>query len=92
MSDIQIVAEIGCNHNGSVELAKKNDEKKRKKLEQMQLKFQSFVPEKSCFKICPLKPNIRKKNDGNGSQLDMLKKIGINRKLNTWNWYSMLLL
>ena len=22
MSDIQIVAEIGCNHNGSVELAK----------------------------------------------------------------------
>ena len=23
MSDIQIVAEIGCNHNGSVELAKK---------------------------------------------------------------------
>ena len=23
MSNIQIVAEIGCNHNGSVELAKK---------------------------------------------------------------------
>ena len=26
MSDIQIVAEIGCNHNGSVELAKTMNE------------------------------------------------------------------
>lgn len=44
MSDIQIVAEIGCNHNGSVELAKKMM-KKAKEAGADAVKFQSFVPE-----------------------------------------------
>ncbi len=59
MSDIQIVAEIGCNHNGSVELAKKMM-KKRKKLEQMQLNSKVLC-QKILFQDMPLKPNIRKK-------------------------------
>ena len=42
MSDIQIVAEIGCNHNGSVELAKKMM-KKAKEAGADAVKFQSFV-------------------------------------------------
>ena len=59
MSDIQIVAEIGCNHNGSVELAKKMM-KKAKEAGADAVKFQSFVPE-ILFQDMPLKPNIRKK-------------------------------
>lgn len=59
MSDIQIVAEIGCNHNGSVELAKKMM-KKAKEAGADAVKFQSFV-QKILFQDMPLKPNIRKK-------------------------------
>lgn len=59
MSDIQIVAEIGCNHNGSVELAKKMM-KKAKEAGADAVKFQSFVPE-NLVSDMPLKPNIRKK-------------------------------
>ena len=59
MSDIQIVAEIGCNHNGSVELAKKMM-KKAQEAGADAVKFQSFVPE-ILFQDMPLKPNIRKK-------------------------------
>ena len=76
MSDIQIVAEIGCNHNGSVELAKKMM-KKAKEAGADAVKFQSFVPENLVSRYAP-KAEYQKKNDGNGSQLDMLKKIGIN--------------
>lgn len=60
MSDIQIVAEIGCNHNGSVELAKKMM-KKAKEAGADAVKFQSFVPENLVSRYAPLKPNIRKK-------------------------------
>ena len=49
MSDIQIVAEIGCNHNGSVELAKKMMKKAKE------------AGQKILFQDMPLKPNIRKK-------------------------------
>lgn len=51
MSDIQIVAEIGCNHNGSVELAK-NDEK-AKEAGADAVKFQSFVPENLVSRYAP---------------------------------------
>lgn len=73
MSDIQIVAEIGCNHNGSVELAKKMM-KKAKEAGADAVKFQSFVPENLVSRYAP-KAEYQKKNDGNGSQLDMLKKL-----------------
>ena len=75
MSDIQIVAEIGCNHNGSVELAKKMM-KKTKEAGADAVKFQSFVPENLVSRYAP-KAEYQKKNDGNGSQLDMLKKLAL---------------
>ena len=75
MSDIQIVAEIGCNHNGSVELAKKMM-KKAKEAGADAVKFQSFVPENLVSRYAP-KAEYQKKNDGNGSQLDMLKKLAL---------------
>ena len=59
MSDIQIVAEIGCNHNGSVELAKKMM-KKAKEAGADAVKFQVLC-QKILFQDMPLKPNIRKK-------------------------------
>ena len=64
MSDIQIVAEIGCNHNGSVELAKKMM-KKAKEAGADAVKFQSFVPENLVSRYAP-KAEYQKKNDGNG--------------------------
>lgn len=73
MSDIQIVAEIGCNHNGSVELAKKMI-KIAKEAGADMVKFQSFVPENLVSKYAP-KAEYQKQNDGSGSQLDMLKKL-----------------
>ncbi|MCB5714971.1 N-acetylneuraminate synthase [Lactonifactor longoviformis] len=75
MSDIQIVAEIGCNHNGSVELAKKMmNEAKNAGADAV--KFQSFVPENLVSKFAP-KAEYQKKNDGGGSQLEMLKKLAL---------------
>ena len=73
MSDIQIVAEIGCNHNGSIKLAKKMM-KEAKEAGADTVKFQSFVPENLVY-IYALKSEYQKKNDGNGSQLEMLKKL-----------------
>ena len=64
MSDIQIVAEIGCNHNGSVELAK-TMMKKAKEAGADAVKFQSFVPENLVSRYAP-KAEYQKKNDGNG--------------------------
>lgn len=73
MRNIQIVAEIGCNHNGSVKLAKKMM-KEAKENGVDAVKFQSFIPEKLVSKYAP-KAEYQKKSDGNGSQLDMLKKL-----------------
>ena len=54
----------------------KNDEK-AKEAGADAVKFQSFVPENLVSRYAP-KAEYQKKNDGNGSQLDMFKKIGIN--------------
>lgn len=75
MRDIQIVAEIGCNHNGNVELAKEMM-KRAKEAGADAVKFQSFVPENLVSKYAP-KAEYQKQNDGNGSQLDMLKKLAL---------------
>lgn len=74
MSDIQIVAEIGCNHNGSVELAKKMM-KKAKEAGADAVKFQSFVPENLVSRYAP-KAEYQKKM-WKWSQLDMLKKLAL---------------
>ena len=75
MRDIQIVAEIGCNHNGSVETAKKMMFE-AKNAGVNAVKFQSFVPEKLVSRFAP-KAEYQRKNDGDGSQLDMLKKLAL---------------
>ena len=75
MRNIQIVAEIGCNHNGNVELAKEMM-KRAKEAGADAVKFQSFVPENLVSKYAP-KAEYQKQNDGNGSQLDMLKKLAL---------------
>lgn len=77
MSDIQIVAEIGCNHNGSVELARKLM-KEAKEAGADAVKFQSFVPENLVSQYAP-KAEYQKKNDGDGSQLDMLKHLALSK-------------
>ena len=59
MSDIQIVAEIGCNHNGSVELAKKMM-KKAKEAGADAVKFQSFVPENLVSRYAPSRISEKK--------------------------------
>ena len=71
MRDIQIVAEIGCNHNGNVELAKEMM-KRAKEAGADAVKFQSFVPENLVSKYAP-KAEYQKQNDG------YAKKIGIDR-------------
>lgn len=75
MRNIQIVAEIGCNHNGNVELAKEMM-KRAKEAGADAVKFQSFVPENLVSKYAP-KAEYQKQNDGNGTQLDMLKKLAL---------------
>ena len=75
MRDIQIVAEIGCNHNGNVELAKEMM-KRAQEAGADAVKFQSFVPENLVSKYAP-KAEYQKQNDGKGSQLDMLKKLAL---------------
>ena len=52
MRNIQIVAEIGCNHNGNVELAKEMM-KRAKEAGADAVKFQSFVPENLVSKYAP---------------------------------------
>lgn len=78
MNRVWIVAEIGCNHNGSVELAKKMMEE-AKKAGADAVKFQSFVPENLVSKYAP-KAEYQKQNDGEGSQLDMLRKLALSKE------------
>ncbi len=78
MNRVWIVAEIGCNHNGSVELAKKMMEE-AKKAGADAVKFQSFVPENLVSKYAP-KAEYQKTNDGDGSQLEMLRKLALTKE------------
>ena len=73
MSDIQIVAEIGCNHNGSVELAKKMM-KKAKEAGADAVKFQSFVPENLVSRYAP-KAEYQKKTRWKWFTARYVKKI-----------------
>lgn len=75
MSDIQVVAEIGCNHNGDLNIAKKLIYE-AKKAGADTVKFQSFVPENLVSRFAP-KAEYQKINDGSGSQLEMLKKLSL---------------
>lgn len=78
MRTIQVVAEIGCNHNGSIELAKRMI-KAAKEAGATAVKFQSFIPENLVSRYAP-KADYQKKNDGSASQLDMLRRLALSEK------------
>ncbi len=78
MKGIQVVAEIGCNHNGSVLLAKEMI-LKAKEAGADAVKFQSFVPENLVSKTAP-KAEYQKENDGEGTQLQMLQKLALSQE------------
>ena len=83
MSDIQIVAEIGCNHNGSVELAKKMM-KKAKEAGADAVKFQSFVPENLVSRYAPKAEaeQLRKKVEQSGmSQQEYILSCVLNKPI-----------
>lgn len=75
MNNIRIVAEIGCNHNGDKELAKILI-KEAKNAGANAVKFQTFIPKNLVSQFAP-KAEYQKKNDGNGSQLEMLEKLAL---------------
>lgn len=74
MTRIYIVAEIGCNHNGDIEIAKKMiEEAKVCKVDAV--KFQTFNSKELISKYAP-KAEYQKKTTGNDeSQLEMTKKL-----------------
>lgn len=77
MSKIKIVAEIGCNHNGDVNLAKKLIEAAAKAGVDA-VKFQTFVAEELVSCYAP-KAEYQKKDNANESQLDMIRKLELSK-------------
>lgn len=74
MNNIYIVAEIGCNHNGSVEIAKKMIQR-AKDANVNAVKFQTFRAEELISSIAP-KAEYQIKNTGDvESQLEMTKRL-----------------
>ena len=70
---IQIVAEIGCNHNGRKELALKLVELARQSGANA-VKFQTFIAQNLVSESAP-KAEYQKKDNFQESQLEMLKKL-----------------
>lgn len=79
MEHVFIVAEIGCNHNGSKNLAKKMvDEAKRCGVDAV--KFQTFKARKLISRYAP-KAEYQKVTTGNlDSQLEMTEKLELSRE------------
>ncbi|BDS16279.1 N-acetylneuraminate synthase [Clostridium perfringens] len=77
MKKVKIVAEIGCNHNGDIILAKKMIET-AKNMGASAVKFQMFIPENLVSYDSP-KAQYQIQNDGYGSQLEMLKKLELSK-------------
>lgn len=69
-----IVAEIGCNHNGDINLAKKMVEE-AKKCGVDAVKFQTFKAELLISKYAPKAEYQKKVTSSTESQLDMTKKL-----------------
>ena len=70
---VYIIAEAGVNHNGDISLAKKLiDAGKEAGVDCV--KFQTWITEELITKDAP-KAEYQLKNDGEGSQFDMLKKL-----------------
>lgn len=77
MSNVKIVAEIGCNHNGDIALAKKLIEEAAKAGADA-VKFQTFVAEELVSTYAP-KADYQKIDNANESQLDMIRKLELTR-------------
>ena len=70
---VYIIAEAGVNHNGDLRLAKELiDAGKNAGVDCV--KFQTWITEELITKDAP-KAEYQLKNDGEGSQFDMLKKL-----------------
>lgn len=78
MSKVKIVAEIGCNHNGNVELAKRLVDEAAKAGADA-VKFQTFVAEELVSSYAP-KADYQKKDNADESQLDMIRKLELTRE------------
>lgn len=76
---ITIVAEIGCNHNGSYEIARKMVEE-AKKCGVDAVKFQTFVPELLISTYAPKAEYQKKATGAEESQLDMIRKLELSQK------------
>ena len=74
MSRVFIVAEIGCNHNGDYNLARKMVEV-AKECGVDAVKFQTFKADKLISKYAPKAEYQKKVTDSNESQLDMTRKL-----------------
>lgn len=77
MSKVKIVAEIGCNHNGDVVLAKRLIEEAAKAGADA-VKFQTFVAEELVSTYAP-KAEYQKADNAEESQLDMIRKLELTR-------------
>lgn len=76
---IQIIAEAGVNHNGSMDMAKQMV-KAAKEAGADYIKFQTFVPEKLVSRYAP-KADYQKKSTGTEeNQLQMLKKLALTKQ------------
>lgn len=78
MSKIKIIAEIGCNHNGDVGLAKQMMEA-AVEAGADGVKFQSFIPEALVSRFAP-KANYQNRGDNSATQLEMLKKLALTQE------------
>lgn len=74
MNRVFIVAEIGCNHNGDFNLAKKMVET-AKECGVDAVKFQTFKADKLISKYAPKAEYQKKVTDAQESQLDMTRKL-----------------
>lgn len=79
MNHIKIVAEIGCNHNGSIEIAKRlMDEAVKSGVDAV--KFQMFEASE-LVASCAQKADYQKRNTANDeSQLDMISKLELTKE------------
>ncbi len=75
MNKVKIVAEIGCNHNGDISLAKKLIEKAASAGVDA-VKFQTFVPEELVSTYAP-KAEYQKADMADESQLEMIRKLAL---------------
>lgn len=78
MNKVKIVAEIGCNHNGDVALAKRLIEEAARAGADA-VKFQTFVAEELVSTYAP-KAEYQKADNADESQLDMIRKLELTRE------------